>query len=425
MERGRRRRRGHPAHLRHHRQAQGRHAHPRQSGPQRRGQRPHPGRDRAGRRGDGLPAAVPRLRPDLRSQRCGPGRRDVDADPPVRPAQGARGDRARPGHGVRGGADDVFGAAQRGRRGLRRGDAQPADLCLRRRGAARPGSHRLRKGLWLRRSRGLRALRELSGGRVQSSEPGAQGGLDRHPDRRRRDAGGRPGRSRGPAGGDGRDPDPRPQRDEGLLEPARRHQGHDHRRGLAEHRRRRTHRRGRLLLHRRPHQGHDHPRRLQRLSPRDRGGALRAPGGGRSRRHRHPARLPRRGSRRRGRAQERRRRRHPTSCATTSRPGWPLTSIRARSGSSTRCPKAPPARSRNATSPFRQPKAHDNHGKNLESQGRHHQSRRAGRTARPAAHQRHQALRQPDDAERHLGPLRRQPRPAPRRGGRPGRHADP
>ena len=57
-----------------------------------------------------------------------------------------------------------------------------------------------------------------------------------------------------------------------------------------------------------------------------------------------------------------RRGRPRTSCATTSRPGWPPTNIRARSGSSTRCPRAPPARSRNATSLFRQPKAHDNHG---------------------------------------------------------------
>ncbi len=62
-------------------------------------------------------------------------------------------------------------------------------------------------------------------------------------------------------------------------------------RRLAGHRRRRTCRRGRLLLHRRPDQGHDHPRRLQRLSPRDRRSALRAPRRRRGCRHRHPARL--------------------------------------------------------------------------------------------------------------------------------------
>ena len=50
-------------------------------------------------------------------------------------------------------------------------------------------------------------------------------------------------------------------------------------------------------------------------------------------------------------------------------------------------------------------------------------SRRARCTARPAAYQRHQASRQPDDAQRHLGPLRCQSRPAPRCGRRPGRHA--
>ena len=111
-----------------------------------------------------------------------------------------------------------------------------------------------------------------------------------------------------------------------------------------------------------------------------------------------------------------------TSCATTSRPGWPPTSTRARSGWSTLCPRVPPARCKSATSPFRRRKAHDNDGN---SQGPHGQSRRAGCAARPASHQRHEAIRQPDDAERHLGPLRRQPRSAPRRGGRPGGRADP
>ena len=50
-------------------------------------------------------------------------------------------------------------------------------------------------------------------------------------------------------------------------------------RRLVPHRRPRDGRRGRLLLHRRPQEGPDHPRRLQRLPARDRGGALRAPGG--------------------------------------------------------------------------------------------------------------------------------------------------
>ena len=62
-------------------------------------------------------------------------------------------------------------------------------------------------------------------------------------------------------------------------------------------------RRGRLLLHRRPQEGHDHPRRLQRLPARDRGGALRAPGGAGGGRGRRPARRAGRGGRRRRGAQ--------------------------------------------------------------------------------------------------------------------------
>ena len=73
-----------------------------------------------GRRGDGLPAAISRVRPDLWPQRGGAVGCDVDADPSIRPAQGARGDRAGRRHGVRGCADDVFGAAERGRPGCSR-----------------------------------------------------------------------------------------------------------------------------------------------------------------------------------------------------------------------------------------------------------------------------------------------------------------
>jgi long-chain acyl-CoA synthetase len=54
-------------------------------------------------------------------------------------------------------------------------------------------------------------------------------------------------------------------------------------------------RRGRLLLRGRPAQGPDHPRRLQRLPARGGGGALRAPGRRRGRRHRQGRRAPRRG----------------------------------------------------------------------------------------------------------------------------------
>ena len=62
---------------------------------------------RPGRRGDGLPAAVPQLRPDLRAERRGAVRRLPDADPAVQRGAGAAGDRAGPGHRVRGRADHV------------------------------------------------------------------------------------------------------------------------------------------------------------------------------------------------------------------------------------------------------------------------------------------------------------------------------
>ncbi len=84
----------------------------------------------------------------------------------------------------------------------------------------------------------------------------------------------------------GRDRHPRPQRHEGLLEarPTRPQEVMQGR--LVPHRRHGHGRRGGLLLHRRSQEGHDHPRRLQRLPARDRGGALRAPGGSRGGRDR-------------------------------------------------------------------------------------------------------------------------------------------
>ena len=125
---------------------------------------------------------------------------------------------------------------------------------------------------------------------LQPPRPRAQARLDRHADRGRRDARRRRRRRRGRAGRGRRDRDPRPQRDEGLLATARTRPPRRSRRRLVPHRRHRPRRRGRLLLHRRPQEGPDHPRRLQRLPARDRGGALRAPGGRRGRRGRRPAR---------------------------------------------------------------------------------------------------------------------------------------
>ncbi len=68
-------------------------------------------------------------------------------------------------------------------------------------------------------------------------------------------------------------------------------------------------------------------------------------------------------------------------------------------------------------------KGHNDHGFRAESLSSSRQSRRIGRPTRPAPHQRYQAVRQSHDAERHLGPLRRQPCPAPRCRGRPSRRA--
>ena len=62
-------------------------------------------------------------------------------------------------------------------------------------------------------------------------------------------------------------------RHQGLHQPPRGHGGlHPGR--LAEHRRHRPHRRGRLGVHRRPRQGHGDPRRRERLLQRGRGGHL-------------------------------------------------------------------------------------------------------------------------------------------------------
>ena len=122
-------------------------------------------------------------------------------------------------------------------------------------------------------------------------------------------------------------------------------------RRLVPHRRHGQGRRGRLLLHRRPQEGHDHPRRLQRLPARDRGGALRAPGRARG------------GGRRRARTTTWARRSAPPSCSRTARRSTAdeLRDVRQgarrglqvpapRSGSSTSCPRARPARSSSARS---------------------------------------------------------------------------
>ena len=157
--------------------------------------------------------------------------RDVDAHPSIRPAQGARGDRARRRHGVRRRADDVFGAAGRGRRGRGGGDAHvcgSASPVVRRcrcrfspiskrlsaapfwRATGSPRAHRRpRSTIRTGSARRARSVLRSKACRCGSSTPdGAEVSQGRHR----------------------RDPDPRTQRDEGLLEPARRDQSHHHRR---------------------------------------------------------------------------------------------------------------------------------------------------------------------------------------------------
>ena len=191
----RRRHRGDPLHLGHHRDAEGRRAHPLEPRPQRRGllelHRHRPGLGRA--RGA---AAVSLLRPDLRAQRGGPGRGLPDPDPALRPRQGAGDHRPRPGQRVRGRADDVRGDAQPPRARLLR-HLVPRALRLGRLGDAGRGDEGLRGGLRRQDPRGLRALGDLAGRLLQPPRPRAQAGLDRHPDRGRGDEGGRRRRQRG------------------------------------------------------------------------------------------------------------------------------------------------------------------------------------------------------------------------------------
>ena len=122
-----------------------------------------------------------------------------------------------------------------------------------------------------------------------------------------------------------RDRHPRRERDEGLLGPRRGDRG-GHPGRLVPLRRHGQAGRGRLLLHRRPQEGPDHPRRLQRLPARGRGGALRARGGRRGRRHRHPGR--RASARRSAPPSRSRTAATPTrrSCRPSPRSGWPPTS---------------------------------------------------------------------------------------------------
>ena len=225
---------------------------------------------------------------------------------------------------------------------------QPADVCLGRCSATGRSAERLPGNLRRTDPRRLRTVRDLTDRRVQPPRAN-QSRFDRTAPRRCRNEIGQPGRHRNPARRGRRNRHPRAQRDEGLLEAARRHRGRDRRR-LVPHRRHGHPRRRRLLLHRRPQEGHHHPRRLQRLSTRNRRSPLRTPRSPRSRRDRGAPRHPRRRGRCRRRATPRYLTRLPTSSATTSRPGLPPTSTRDLCGLSTLSPRVPPARSSNAKS---------------------------------------------------------------------------
>ena len=89
----------------------------------------------------------------------------------------------------------------------------------------------------------------------------------------------------------------------------------------------------------------NHPRRLQRLSARGRGAALRAPGDPRSGGTRRPPPRVGRGGRRRRGPRTGRRGRPGRRSAPGSASGSPPTSTRASSGSWTSCRRARPARS--------------------------------------------------------------------------------
>ena len=129
-------------------------------------------------------------------ERLAAGRRLPDAGAPIRPRRSAGDDPARRRHPLLRRADDVRGAAAPPRaRELRHLGA--AHLHHRRRLDAGRGPARLRAGLRRDRARGLRALGDLAGRLLQPPRPGAQAGLDRHPDRRGRDAGRRRGRQPG------------------------------------------------------------------------------------------------------------------------------------------------------------------------------------------------------------------------------------
>ena len=156
-------------------------------------------------------------RPCCMNACCGR-RRDDNVHPALRPRQGARDHRARQGDDVLRRADDVQRDAQR--QVARGASTRRRSRTCTSGGSAMPGEllRGFEKAVRLHDPRGLRAVGDVAGRLLQPPRQGAQGPVDRHADRRRRDEGRRRRPQRRRAGRGRRDRHQGPQHHEGLLE---------------------------------------------------------------------------------------------------------------------------------------------------------------------------------------------------------------